>query len=288
MFQYAFGRSVASILGWPLKLDLSFYSNQPARWAQRSFALENFKIKVQIASVSELEPFKKYLGQDFLSKTLRVLSSKFPNSAKGYFYEPRGENFIFNEKLLKIKPSHSVYFDGFWQTPKYFSGIESIIRKEFEFSQTPDGENQAIIEKISGSNSVAVHIRHGDNATKMAAHHGVLPISYYLESAELLAKRNSQLHFFVFSDDVKWAEENLTWNYPTTFISHNGEERHQEDLRLMTYCKHHIIGNSTFSWWGSWLGKKPGQEVCAPSRYHMKRAKSSSDYYPPEWNIVRI
>ncbi len=288
MFQYAFGRSMSILHGRELKFDLGFYNKQNSKWAQRTYALGNFNTQVQLATKQELKPFQKYLGQNLLSKFLRRISAFFPYSAKSYILENPGQNFAFNARLFKTKLKPKAYFDGFWQTEKYFLDIEDIIRKDFTFKHEPDEANRKMLEQITSANSAAIHIRHGDNATKIAAHHGVLPLEYYYDSIDQLAKLIDNPFFYIFSDDINWAEDNLKLNYPAVFVSHNGEEKHIEDLRLMSACKHHIIGNSTFSWWGAWLGQKPGQKVFAPSRYHMNVNITMNDYYPSHWNIVNV
>lgn len=288
MFQYAFGRSMSILHKRELKFDLGFYRNQNAKWALRTYDLDNFNIQISSATDKELRPFKKYLQQNPISKLLRRVSSVIPVRLKSYIFEPYGQNFSFDKRLLEAKFRLKVYLDGFWQTEKYFLGIEEIIRKDFTFKELPSETNRKMLEEIASVNSVAIHIRHGDNATKIAAHHGVLPLEYYQTAAQELVKTVGEPHFYIFSDDPAWAKDNLKLNYPASFVNHNGEEKHHEDLRLMAACKHQIIGNSTFSWWGAWLGKKAGQIVYAPSRYHINTPIAMNDYYPSDWNLVSV
>ncbi len=283
LFQYAFGRQLAVVHNKVLKLDLNFYQLPQSKWAVRTYDLNHFKIQFQPATAQELAPFQKYLKQNFFSKILRRLNFLGQQSWRPYYFEPLGKNFTFNPRLFTARLPSIVYFDGYWQSEKYFINIEDIIRNEFEFIESPDAHNQALLEEIESCNSVAVHIRHGDNATKIAAHHGVLPIGYYNSAIKQILDQVPDPNFYVFSDDPVWAKENLKTDSPVNFVEHNGEARHHEDLRLMSRCKHHIIGNSTFSWWGAWLGKKPGQLVYAPKRYHMQSNIDMADYYPKSW-----
>lgn len=288
MFQYALGRSLSIIHNRTLKLDLDFYKVQNPKWAKRTFDLLFFNIQAQIASPEELKPFKKYILPKFGNKILRRASVFIPGRFKSYIFEPLGKNFAFNSQLLTKKLPKAVYVDGFWQTEKYFIGIENVIRTDFQFREAPDEVNQKMLDEIVRENSVAVHIRHGDNASKIAARHGVLPINYYYKAVTELLKTVNNPRFYIFSDDLPWAKENLKLDSPLTFVAHNGEEKHCEDLRLMLSCKHHIIGNSTFSWWGAWLGKKDGQIVFAPSRYHMEAKIPMNDYYPKDWKLINV
>lgn len=112
------------------------------------------------------------------------------------------------------------------------------------------------------------------------------PLSYYYQAVKDLARQVSTPQFYVFSDDPDWAKSNLKLNFPCTFVTHNGEEKNYEDLRLMAACRHHIMGNSTFSWWGAWLGKKQGQLVYAPKRYHFGHNAPTADFYPSGWKLI--
>jgi hypothetical protein len=100
---------------------------------------------------------------------------------------------------------------------------------------------------------------------------------------EAIRRRVQDPCFFVFSDDPRWARGNLAVDGPVTFVDHNGPEQHYEDLRLMSRCRHHVIANSTFSWWGAWLGAHPDQMVIAPKRWFASGTRQTQDLYPPRW-----
>jgi hypothetical protein len=100
---------------------------------------------------------------------------------------------------------------------------------------------------------------------------------------ETMARRVSSLHFFVFSDDPAWVRENLRFAAPMTYVDHNGSGRGYEDLRLMSACRHHIIANSSFSWWGGWLGRNPEQIVIAPQKWFNRTDIDTSDLIPESW-----
>jgi hypothetical protein len=291
MFQYALGRQLSLIHKRPLKLDISYYTEATPdpKKGIRIYCLNHFNIQAEIATLSDIKPFQKYLGkQNFFSKVLRHASGLGKYYRRSYIFEPPKNYLVFDPKLLRESLKPVVYLDGFWQTEKYFSGIEKIIRQDFSFTDAADEINQTMLAEIDSCDSVAIHIRHGDNATKVAAKHGVLPLEYYHQAVNGLIKTVAQPHFYIFSDDPEWAKENLKLNFPATFVTHNGDEKNYEDLRLMTYCKHHIIGNSTFSWWGAWLGKKSGQLVYAPKKYHVKDNIPTTDLYPGGWELIEV
>jgi hypothetical protein len=123
-----------------------------------------------------------------------------------------------------------------------------------------DSENFKWAQKISESNAVCLHARRGKY--KFA-----LPTEYYHRAVEYVAQKISNPHFYCFSDDPEWIFKNLSIDYSYTVIDHNKEDRNYEDLWLMTKCKHYIIANSTFSWWGAWLNPISDKIVIAPANW---------------------
>ncbi len=290
MFQYALGRQLSVIHNRPFKIDISQYAAKTSnyKFTPRNYGLENFNIQASIAESLDVKEFQKYLTPNFFGKVLRHAAGMGCYYKNGFIFEPPKNYFKFDPLLLSAPLRPKVYLDGFWQAEKYFLGIEEIIRQDFSFKEPASGRNLELINEIQSVNSVCIHIRHGDNATKIAASHGVLPLNYYHEAVDLLVQAVNNPHFYIFSDDPKWAADNLRLNYPTTLITHNGDAKNYEDLRLMTFCKHHIIGNSTFSWWGAWLGKKDNQIVFAPGTHLLGKLVSLEDFYPQDWRQLKI
>ena len=111
-------------------------------------------------------------------------------------------------------------------------------------------------------------------------------MDYYEAAVRELTAVVKQPHFFVFSDDLEWVRRNLRLDYPVAYMDHNGEDRDYEDLRLMSACKHHIIANSSFSWWGAWLCADPGQIVIAPKKWFNKSPSDTRDLIPDSWRRI--
>jgi hypothetical protein len=290
LFQYALGKQLSIIHKKPLKLDVSDYTatNPDSRKGVRIYCLKHYDIKAQIAKKEDTAPFQKYFKKNLFSKILRHASGLGEDYKRSFIYELPNTRQFFHSHILTESLKTVVYLYGFWQSEKYFTSIENIIRKDFVLKDVPNEVNKKMLAEIDSSSAVCIHIRHGDNATKIAKKHGVLPLSYYHKAIEDLTKTVKNPYFYVFSDEPEWAKKNLRLDFPSTFVSHNGDEKNYEDLRLMSHCKHHIIGNSTFSWWGAWLGKKSGQLVYAPNRYFMYRDIPLWDFYPVSWKIVEI
>jgi hypothetical protein len=134
---------------------------------------------------------------------------------------------------------------------------------------------------------VSVHIRRGDYVTNSHTNavHGTCSLEYYENAINYISEKVKAPHFFVFSDDYKWALENFkNRSYPVTCISNNADKNY-EDLTLMYNCKHHIIANSSFSWWGAWLNPNEDKIVIGPKQWFKSKKQSTDtkDVMPKEW-----
>lgn len=150
---------------------------------------------------------------------------------------------------------------GYFQSEKYFSHCQHRIRSLFEFRDVVKTKCLETVAKLKAGPSCAVHVRRGDYL-KLPLHHPVLPVDYYEQAMCLMCQRVPGVSFFVFSDDPVWCETSLPG---TTVIR---DHRDAEDLYLMSQCDHHIIANSSFSWWGQWLSKNPNKICVAPKVWH--------------------
>jgi hypothetical protein len=271
----------------PLRLDISGYTDArpDAKTGARVFGLDAFSVAGDVATPDDVKSFLIYRTPGTRGRLARLANRWSPLSRRRYVQEPPAKYWQFYSTILASRLAERVCLVGNWQSEKYFEKIAATIRKDLELKSPATGENAAMLSAISGCNSVSVHVRHGDNVTIEKAH-GVLPAEYYHNAAELVARNTSHPHFYVFSDDPAWAKEMLSLPGPTVFVVHNGDEKNYEDLRLMAACKHHIVGNSTFSWWGAWLGKKDNQVVYAPRKYHLGSNYDYRDFYPPTWNLL--
>lgn len=184
-----------------------------------------------------------------------------------------------------FKSSRSVYLVGYWQSEKYFKNIEEILRSELTIKHNQGPDNQAMSCLINQTESVSLHIRRGDYVSNPISYqaHGICSLDYYRAAVETLTKTVKQPHFFIFSDDIEWAQENLKLDHPLTNVSNNGEVQDYEDLRLISHCKHHIIANSSFSWWGAWLCSHSQKIVIAPKKWFNNPKLNTRDLIPNEW-----
>ena len=180
-----------------------------------------------------------------------------------------------------------IYFKGFYQSERYFAGIKDEVRRAFTFDdkKVNDRARQMLDRIEADASAVSLHVRRGDYLKPGTWHTTgrVCSLAYYHDAAAALARRVASPHYYVFSDDIAWAAEHLPLGN-AVFISWNHGADSWQDMMLMSRCRHHIICNSTFSWWGAWLNPRPGKVVVAPERWS---AVCEMPYIcPAEW--VRI
>ena len=255
LFQYAMARRISIINSEPIKLDIFPFE----QYKLHKYCLHHFNIVENYATIEEINT---------LFAAGRVI---------------RESHFHFDPQILNAPGD--IYLDGYWQTEKYFKEIEKTIRTEFQIRTPTEEINLITASKIMDCNSISLHIRRADYVTNPGANkvHGVCSIDYYHNAIIKITTAIHTPHFYIFSDDIKWAQENITIDYPTTFVSQNGPDKNYEDLRLMSLCKHHIIANSTFSWWGAWLAANKNKIVITPTRWFSTTDIDSKDIIPENW-----
>jgi hypothetical protein len=176
---------------------------------------------------------------------------------------------------------------GYWQSEKYFIRYEKEIRKDFQFKKPLDKKNNKVLNEIKRTDSVSVHVRRGDYISDEItnAYHGAPPQSYYEDSVSYIKKSIKNPKFFVFSDEPEWVKNNLIIK-GAKYIDWNKGRDTFKDLWLMSYCKHNIIANSSFSWWGAWLNTNPRKIVIAPKKWFENKEaqiKIGNKIIPKEW-----
>ena len=295
LFQYALGRVLAERHGVPLVLDGSWFNTEG--WAEVSHFL---KLPIQAKVVRRFS-----IG----ARALLKLTGKHYWEYRGVpvLREPADDQ-SFDPRFLDA-PADCVLF-GYFQSPRYFASIADSFRAELNslLAQAVFGGSgqdaratvarascpPSIPQRLSQANSVAVHVRRGDYLIHPAFH--VCDMAYYQESIRKMREQIPGAHFFIFSDDPEWCRRHFTDSDtevvdtgPVAAItgrrSHGvadaatGDRRHEvsnplHDLHLMSLAGHHIIANSTYSWWAAWLGDKPGQQVIMPDRWYAHGIKA--------------
>ncbi|MCR5321130.1 MAG: alpha-1,2-fucosyltransferase, partial [Lachnospiraceae bacterium] len=192
---------------------------------------------------------------------------------------------------------NSGYLFGYWQSEKYFGDIRDVILKNFDFSKGDlNEETRSLLERINGVNSlnevsVALHVRGGDYLSKAArSFGGICTKEYYCKAIEYIAQKIKNPKFYIFTNDKEYAkaivdavldstEESLSYH----FVEGNDESHAYLDLVLMSKCKHHILANSSFSWWGEYLSDQSGITI-APSKW--TNDSDNKDIYRNNWVVL--
>jgi len=269
MFQYAAGHALAEYLKVPLLLDRTFLDFRPADmiWTPRPFELDVFKAPSTFASTEMVERMRRKPTLPFLHRSEQ--------------YKEIGKTF--NEALFQQRAP--VLIDGYWQCERYFLACPDALRKDhFVPIDNPSAENASLCAMITSSKSASLHVRRGDYVTNLEAgrFHGMPGLSYYTNAAEELHQRCGVESFFVFSDDPAWVKENVRLPFAVTHVSHNHDRESHWDLWLMKHCRHHIIANSSFSWWGAWLNDRADKTVIAPKNWFADGG-IKHDILPSSW-----
>lgn len=259
MFQYAFYLSLAKRYS-NIKADVSGFDDY---LLHNGLELENiFNIKLDKANPLIVKIFNPKYSAWKYRKLRRILNLK-----KAFYNEKKF--FIFDEEAL-INSKSRMYW-GYWQNENYFKHITEEVRSSFIFKYPLESENLKISKLILNSESVSIHVRRGDYVGHSLLG-GICDLNYYNEAISIIQKRTINPLFFIFSNDIDWCKTNLNLKN-AHYISWNENEKSYIDMQLMSICKHNIIANSSFSWWGAWLNDNQDKIVISPKKW----INSSSD-----------
>lgn len=272
MFQYACGLAVAKRNGARLVLDTTYLNDRFPRpqFSYRTYDLGIFALNddahfTALSRASFAAPIPGvWLGLDLVLMQGRAALGSL------HIIKEKQEH-VFDPAVLAARGN--VLLWGRWQTEKYFEDVARDVRAAFRFRASLTGEAAHVAEEIAtaSTRSVSLHVRRGDYAAfkGVEALHGKTDLGYYDRAAAYVASRVQSPHFFIFSDDISWCRENLKLPFPATFVDSSAAGPHAAfHLELMSRCAHHIITNSTFSWWGAWLDARAGKIVVAPKRWY--------------------
>ncbi len=272
LFQYAAGRALAERHGTELALDLSWFDNRPGGNTPRKYELHRYPIQARVTTA--IEQFLCSFYQGRIIRRIPFLPRRW--------HHFREKHFQYDSRYTTLPDQ--VYLDGYWQSSRYFEGIENIIRKELQPFTLPGKANSDLMDAMAHSSSVALHIRRGDYLSNPTAinYHGVCSLDYYHAAIEFMVEKLQNPTFYIFSDDLAWAKANLNIQHPVHYVANNSGDNAFQDLHLISSCKNQIIANSSFSWWGAWLNPDPIKIVIAPKRW-FSVAKNTDTLYPDGW-----
>jgi hypothetical protein len=278
LFQYAFLRSLQLKYSCKnVKGDFSYYAHVKND-SIRVPRIESLNIKINKADDKDLN---------------NVCMLKHPGNPLGLVYK----GLIFAEHLLNRKYYFELdrrfrdvnrlikydYFDGYWQSWRYLDGIEGALKKEITFKKKFNKKTEEVISEIKNQNSVLLGVRRGDYiaTSKARKHFGTFDIEYYLRAIEYVRERVRNPVFYIFSNDIQWVKQNMKFDCNVVFRNSEDQASDIEELFIMAACKHAIIVNSTFYWWGAWLIDNAEKIVIAPKKWFAD--DKPIDIVPDNW-----
>ncbi|NDW18397.1 alpha-1,2-fucosyltransferase [Dysgonomonas sp. 216] len=281
MFQYAAARALSIKLNTDVSIDLySFKKETHATY--RRYELDIFAMSVETKSpvfnkmVYKAIPF--LLRSEGGKKIVKKLNVFHDLNHAAIAYDTEFENLSGNVLMM-----------GYFQNERYFDGIKDVLLSDFRFREELNDKNKSLALKIADTNSVSVHVRRGDYLTPHVGNLNLLDKGYYSEAINTIKEKIINPEFVVFSDDIEWVRQNL--DLPSgnvTFVDWNKGTDSYKDMQLMSLCKHNIIANSSFSWWGAWLNRNPEKMVVAPKQwYKVSDANLLIDgFIPKSWSKI--
>ncbi|HAQ17676.1 MAG TPA: alpha-1,2-fucosyltransferase [Prolixibacteraceae bacterium] len=279
MFQYAFYCAVKN--RYPNTfIDISGFNNYKLH---NGYELERiFKINAPIANFDEIKNLTNLNKYNLVSRLKRkIVASGLKAGLRECEYleiSPIPNLNLLDDKTVK-------YYWGYFQSEKYFNSISEFIRSEFKFRLPLDEKNLFLSQKIRSENAVSVHIRRGDYLSNNYFK-GICTTDYYKNAIKYLLSKEQNLIFYFFSDDIKWVKLNILMNINCEYIDWNVGPDSYKDMQLMSLCKHNIIANSSFSWWGAWLNTNENKIVVSPNKWDNKKNNKIDSIIPDTW--IRI
>ncbi len=278
MFQYAFAYAILQKKESAVKLDIGSFET----YDLREYELNLFNVSLEISSEEEVYRLK-HKQENLFQKIIRKVNRKSLSFSDAYYKEV---HFNFDEKAYGTKDN--IYYEGYWQSEKYFKTYREQLLKEFTLKEDIHKQSQIYQQEINRIESVSLHIRRGDYVTNSHTNsvHGTCSLDYYKSAVKEIENKVSNPHFFIFSDDLNWAKENLGFIENVIFVELDENIPDHEEMLLMSLCKHNIIANSSFSWWGAWLNQNASKIVIAPKKWFNDTSRDTSDLIPKSWVCI--
>lgn len=281
LFQYCFGYALSKKYNDSLFFDIEFYNKQPKNVGKRSVQLVNY---FSVSNFHTIERPKQvsFFENKFVNRIIRVFPGfrfKLPNNY--FFVKERTHRFM---KKIPYRPNKINYYDGYWQSLKYFEDYLPDVLKEVAFKPSLARYLTNLKWPMSFDNSVAIHIRRGDFVMKKNLPKGYSLKklnNYYLKAISYIRNTISNPVFYVFSDDINWCKEFLSCLPNAIFINSSGEYPVLEDFYGIMQCKNGIASASTFSWWSNFMARNDNRIVVIPDGDY------SNNYYSVD-NWIKI
>lgn len=265
LFQYAYARALELRTGQKVYLDISEYEMKPQ--PIREYELCHFRIRQPVIHCAKVLPF---VNRDkYYAKDMRRLK-----------YFPVGlvkeDDCYFKQELCAL--NGLLYIKGWFQSEKYFKEFTHSIREEL-YPRNKISISRKLKRILEFDNTVSVHIRRGD----FKKYRNILSDEYYEKAKEMISRLIGEPYFIIFSDDIPYVKENMNFEPKCFYVEPKYLYKDYEELMIMSRCKHNIIANSTFSWWGAWLNCNENKIVIAPKKWFPDKLEKDVNIVPDEW-----
>lgn len=269
MFQYVFYEYMKKKYQVPVKADLTWFDRNFRE--HQGYELEKiFGIRLDKASYKEVAMVHEYYPKYYAFAGFRYLARK--NAARKNRRLHNEDNYIFdfgpsqytkNERFDALDAAKDWYIEGVFCSDEYLKPYEKEFRQKLQFLPPVGEKNRKLMEKMKNCESVAIHVRRGDYVGNVF---DILGTGYYKRAVEAIGSKVNNPVFYVFSDDMDYIRQEFTFlkNYVPV---HNEGKNSYMDMQLIGACKHAIIANSSFSYWGALLGEEEGSIIVAPAKY---------------------
>jgi len=281
MFQYAFGRAASLGLGRELVLDLALMptGREPyvRRWELPTLSIAQVR---QIgAGGLRRSPYRRRPLANRSGQLAHRLLERFQIS------DPKDDQILCFSEV----PRPIALCVGYWQSHRYFEGLHELIRAELRPRDQLSSIAFESMSRVKSRETIAVHVRRGDYVTdsRVARVHGSLGNGYHAMAVRRIAEHLDRPLAVVFSDDPDWAIANLQLGVETVHAERYRRFTAVETLGAMATCRHHVIANSSLSWWGAYLAAHPDQHVIYPERWFLDRVFDPEVRFPSHWTAQK-
>lgn len=287
MFQYAAGRYYAERLSAEMVVAIDTVQKAVSYGFPRPFLLSFFSIQAPCRELTTSDRLLLLTANRRLQPVSVTVAGALRHLLKTEVVtELAYQRHCFIADLPIHKGTKKVFLVGYWQVSRIADAMEESLRREFTVRNAPTGKNVEILRMLENTpNSISLHIRRGDYLLEQEGN-VALKMNYYVNAIEQMKKWIRQPTFFVFSDDMEYARKHLDPGLPVVFVDQNDSFSAHEDLRLMSSCRHHIIANSSFSWWGAWLNPRNDKLVIAPRNWMVGQSANYDGLFPARWTLL--
>jgi len=279
MYQYALGVFLEKKYGIKFVYDKSSFE-----W--NDFRKQELKkiFNLNLATISKTNAlFYKGISVKIFGKRVNILMLYEKIFKKNPPFQWYVDDKKFKNMLVANSFCKQCYYNGYFQFYKHLQEVRKELLSDFAFTDFKSKKNISLAPIIKQTNSVSVHVRRTDYINNPDLG-GIVGVEYYNKAIAMAMSKVNKAHFFVFSDDINWAKQHIDFkDSQVLFVDWNVGDRSFRDMQLMSLCKHNIIANSSFSWWGAWLNKNINKVIISPKKWLNEEADNIDDRIPSQW-----